>query len=351
MPIRDNFYDSDKNNFSPRLSAGVSDQRRRRRSARASGCSTAPASSRIASSRSRTTSSAAACRPADVPNNGLAYPVDPRSSATCCRSAATRTNTRTSTTCSTAPACRANCRATINLTVGYTGSQGKDMFLRGVGNTLDPVTRAAAGAQRYGQIDYKTSGCVDGLVINGNADHRLRHGASYNALQIERDAPVPLGLHRRPAVSVLAQPRHDPGLERSGDDAEHVRLRDRVRHQPAGHPAHVQRLAGLPAAVRGSAGRAAGASAASSTPAAACRSTSPSAGPTTRTVNGATVTNIPGGNSRGTQRPDLVPGVDPYLKRRRALAQPGGVRRRRSPARSATCRATSCAARVSGRPT
>ena len=36
------------------------------------------------------------------------------------------------------------------------------------------------------------------------------------------------------------------------------------------------------------------------------------------TVAGATVVNIPGGNSRGTQRPDLVPGVDPYLK--------GGVR-------------------------
>jgi len=32
------------------------------------------------------------------------------------------------------------------------------------------------------------------------------------------------------------------------------------------------------------------------------------------TVNGATVVNIPGGNSRGTQRPDVVPGVDPYLK-------------------------------------
>ncbi len=37
------------------------------------------------------------------------------------------------------------------------------------------------------------------------------------------------------------------------------------------------------------------------------------------TVNGVTVTNIPGGNSRGTQRPDLVPGVDPYL-------DSGGVR-------------------------
>ena len=36
--------------------------------------------------------------------------------------------------------------------------------------------------------------------------------------------------------------------------------------------------------------------------------------PDNATVNGATVTNIPGGNSRGTQRPDLVPGVDPYLK-------------------------------------
>ena len=59
---------------------------------------------------------------------------------------------------------------------------------------------------------------------------------------------------------------------------------------------------------------AAGASAASSTRAAACRSTSTISRPDNATVNGATVTNIPGGNSRGTQRPDLVPGVDPYLK-------------------------------------
>jgi hypothetical protein len=37
------------------------------------------------------------------------------------------------------------------------------------------------------------------------------------------------------------------------------------------------------------------------------------------TVTGVTVTNIPGGNSRGTQRPDLVPGVNPYI-------EDGGVR-------------------------
>jgi hypothetical protein len=36
--------------------------------------------------------------------------------------------------------------------------------------------------------------------------------------------------------------------------------------------------------------------------------------PDTVSIAGATVTNVSGGNSRGTQRPDLIPGVDPYLK-------------------------------------
>ena len=54
----------------------------------------------------------------------------------------------------------------INLTVGYTGSQGKDMFLRGVGNTLDVNTRARP-VPSFGQIDYKTAGCVDGLSVAG----------------------------------------------------------------------------------------------------------------------------------------------------------------------------------------
>jgi len=49
----------------------------------------------------------------------------------------------------------------VNLTIGYTGSQGKNMFLRGVGNTLDFNTRARQ-VPSYGQVDYKTSGCLDG---------------------------------------------------------------------------------------------------------------------------------------------------------------------------------------------
>ena len=69
-------------------------------------------------------------------------------SATCCRFAATRTTARTSTTCSTASASSRELPGEINLTVGYTGSQGKDMFLRGVGNTLDFNTRTRLAPQR-----------------------------------------------------------------------------------------------------------------------------------------------------------------------------------------------------------
>ena len=72
--------------------------------------------------------------------------------------------------------------AVTNLTVGYTGSKGKDMFLRGVANTLDLGTRTRL-APAFGQIDYKTSGCVDGLIINGQALKGCGE-ASYDALQL-----------------------------------------------------------------------------------------------------------------------------------------------------------------------
>ena len=70
----------------------------------------------------------------------------------------------------------------VNLTIGYTGSRGKDMFLRGVANTLDFNTRTRQ-QPTYGQIDYKTSGCLDGLVINNQATQGCGR-ASYDALQL-----------------------------------------------------------------------------------------------------------------------------------------------------------------------
>ena len=53
-------------------------------------------------------------------------------------------------------------------------------------NTFDNVTRVRP-VPAVGQVDYKTSGCLDGLVINGNAISGCGE-ASYNALQIGADA-------------------------------------------------------------------------------------------------------------------------------------------------------------------
>ena len=84
----------------------------------------------------------------------------------------------------------------INLTVGYTGSQGKDMFLRGVGNVLDPVTRVRL-VPSYGQIDFKTAGCVDGISLGGVYPITGCGTASYDALQLGAVAAVPRRPERR----------------------------------------------------------------------------------------------------------------------------------------------------------
>ena len=82
---------------------------------------------------------------------------------------------------------------------------------------------------------------------------------------------------------------------------------------PAGHPAYVQRLAGVSDSGRG---HLAGRLARWRHPERAQRCAHQRDDQPRRQRDGQrqTVTNIPGGNSRGTQRPDVVPGVDPYLK-------------------------------------
>ena len=199
----------------------------------------------------------------------------------------------------------------INFTAGYTGSQGKDMFLRGVGNILNVNTRARP-EPTYGQIDYKTAGCVDGLTIAGYPVSGCGY-ATYDALQLSVTRRFQTGFTGGFQYQYLAKPRHHAGFERGRDDAEHVRLRERVRHQPAGHPEHVQRLARLPDSRRGRSHRRMAHRRDLQCPERRANQRR-DVRPDNATVNGATVTNIPGGNSRGTQRPDLVAGVDPYLK-------------------------------------
>ena len=307
----DNFYNPDKNNFAPRLSAvyRIDDKTVFRTGF---GLFYGPGQFEDRIQPIENAIERRRLGAADVPNNGLAYPVPPSSYLNALSIRGYTHNRPDEYNMQYGASVSRELPGAVNFTIGYTGSRGKDMFLRGVANTLDFNTRARQ-QPTYGQIDYKTSGCVDGLVINNQAISGCGR-ASYDALQLSATRRFRAGFTGGVQYQVLEEQGHDAGLERGGDFAEHVRLRDRVRHQPAGHPAHVQRLAGLPHSRARVSGAAAGAWAASSTRAAACPSTSSSAARDNATVNGATVTNIPGGNSRGTQRPDVVPGVDPYLK-------------------------------------
>ena len=99
----------------------------------------------------------------------------------------------------------------INLTVGYTGSRGKDMFLRGVSNILEFNTRVRPDPA-VGQVDYKTSGCLDGLVINGKSITGCGY-ASYDALQISTTRRFQSGFTGGMQYQVLAKQGHDAGLE------------------------------------------------------------------------------------------------------------------------------------------
>jgi hypothetical protein len=199
----------------------------------------------------------------------------------------------------------------LNLTVGYTGSRGKDMFLRGVANTFDNATRQRE-APSVGQVDYKTSGCVDGLVINGNALSGCGR-ASYDALQVGLTRRFRSGL----SGGLQYQYSRNEGTTQGSNEAATASNTFDYNSEFGTNPTD------LPHSFNGSlvymlpfSGPVLGGwrvggilNARSGVPINVTI-----ARPDTVAVGGVTVANIPGGNSRGTQRPDLVPGVNPYLK-------------------------------------
>ena len=125
------------------------------------------------------------------------------------------------------------------------------MFLRGVGNMLDPVTRVRP-VPSYGQIDFKTAGCVDDLSLDGHyADQRLRHAPATT-----RCSSAPRGASAAGFTGGFQyQFSRNKGTTQGSNEAATAQntfdFELGVRHQPAGHPAHLQRLARLPAARRG----------------------------------------------------------------------------------------------------
>ncbi len=160
---------------------------------------------------------------ADVPGGGLQYPVDPATYRNLLSVRGYTHERPDEYNIQYGASVSQELPGAVNLTVGYTGSRGKDMFLRGVANTLALTPPLVRLAPSVGQVDYKTSGCVDELTINGNPITGCGY-ASYNALQLSAHAAVPRRPDRRPPVSVLPQQGDDAGVERGGHDAEHVRL-------------------------------------------------------------------------------------------------------------------------------
>jgi len=306
----DNFYDADKNNFAPRVSAAY--EINHKTVVRAGfGLYYGPGQfeDRIqpienAIERRRVGAS-------DVPSNGLAYPV----------SAETLRNTLSirgythhrpdEYNMQYGTSVSRELPGEINLTVGYTGSRGKDMFLRGVGNILIPATRTRL-TPSVGQVDYKTSGCLDGLTINGFPITGCGR-ASYDALQV--------GLSRRFRAGFTGglqyQYSRNKGTTQGSNEAATTQntfdydTEYGTNPQDIPHTVNGSLVYQLPGSGFWVGGWRVGGivNARSGVPINVTINR-----PDNITVSGATVVNIPGGNSRGTQRPDLVPGVDPYLK-------------------------------------
>ena len=314
-PDPDNFYDADRNNIAPRVSLayqlspktvvrggfgffygpGQFEDRIQ------------PIENFIERRRAQT---------ADVPNNGLAYPFTGINLGNLLSVRGYTHRRPDEYNVQYGVSVSRELPGEVNFTAGYTGSQGKDMFLRGVGNTLDFNTRTRL-APTVGQVDYKTSACLDGLVISGQPVSGCGY-ATYDALQMSATRRFRSGF----TGGMQYQYSRNRGTTQGSNEAATAQntfdyeTEYGINPQDIPHTFNGSLVYLLPGEGLLKGGWRVGGivNARSGVPINVVISR-----PDNATVNGVTVTNIPGGNSRGTQRPDLVPGVDPYLNS-------GGVR-------------------------
>ena len=306
----DNFYNPDKNNVSPRFSAAF--QLNEKTAIRGGfGLFYGPGQFEDRIQPIENFIERRRVGAADVANNGLAYPVAPSVYQNILSIRGYTHERPDEYNVQYGVSVSRELPGAVNLTVGYTGSQGKDMFLRGVGNTLDFNTRARQ-APTVGQVDYKTSGCPDGLTINGQAIHGCGY-ASYDALQISGSRRFRSGL----SGGLQYQYSRNKGTTQGSNEAATAgntfdyETEYGTNPQDIPHTFNGSLVYQIPGAGFWTGGWRVGGivNSRSGVPINVTISR-----PDNVTVNGVTVTNIPGGNSRGTQRPDLVPGVNPYLK-------------------------------------
>lgn len=307
--VSDGFYDADKNNVSPRLSATY--QLNDKTALRAGfGLFYGPGQFEDRIQPIENYIERRRVQAADVPNNGLQYPIPPSQLASLLSIRGYTHYYPNEYNRQYGFSVQRELPSAINLTVGYTGSQGKDMFLRGVGNILDPVTRVRP-VPSFGQIDYKTAGCVDGLTIANYPVSGCGY-ASYDALQVSMTRRFQAGF----TGGFQYQYSRNRGTTQGSNEAATTQntfdyeTEYGINPQDIPHTFNGSLVYQLPGSGFWSGGWRIGGifNGRSGVPINVTI-----ARPDNATVNGATVTNIPGGNSRGTQRPDLIPGVDPYL--------------------------------------
>jgi hypothetical protein len=306
----DNFYDSDTNNFAPRVSAVY--QLNEKTAIRGGyGIFYGPGQFEDRIQPIENFIERRRVQSTDIPNNGLAYPVDPSVYRNLLSIRGYTHRRPDEHNIQYGVSLSRELPGLVNLTVGYTGSKGRDMFLRGVANTFNNATRARP-VPAVGQVDYKTSGCVDGLVINGNAISGCGE-ASYDALQISVSRRFHAGL----TGGLQYQYSRNEGTTQGSNEAATASNTFDYNTEFGVNPADIPHtfngslIYALPFNGIWAGGWRVGGilNARSGVPINVTISR-----PDTLTISGVTVTNIPGGNTRGTQRPDLVPGVDPYLK-------------------------------------
>ena len=306
----DNFYDADTNNFSPRLSAAF--ELTPKTALRAGfGLFFGPGQFEDRIQPIENSIERRRVQTADIPSNGLAYPVSPAVYQNILSIRGYTHERPDEYNMQYGVSVSRELPGAVNFTIGYTGSQGKDMFLRGVSNTLDFNTRLRQ-TPAVGQVDYKTSGCLDGLMINGQAINGCGR-ASYNALQMSATRRFRAGF----TGGLQYQYSRNKGTTQGSNEAattqntfdyetEYGTNPQDIPHTFNGSLTYLIPGEGL---LKGGWRVGGIVNARSGVPINVIISR-----PDNVTVNGATVTNIPGGNSRGTQRPDLIPGVNPYLK-------------------------------------
>ena len=304
------FYDADKNNISPRLSAAfeINDKTALRAGF---GLFYGPGQFEDRIQPIENYIERRRVQQADIPNNGLQYPV---SSAQLANLLSIRGYTHhypTEYNVQYGLSLSRELPGEVNFTIGYTGSQGKDLFIRGVGNTLNINTRVRP-IPSYGQIDYKTGGCVDGLTIAGYPVSGCGR-STYDALQLSLTRRFRAGF----TGGLQYQYSRNEGTSQGSNEAATTQntfdyeADYRTNPQDIPHTFNGSLVYLIPGEGNWTGGWRVGAivNARSGVPINVVMSR-----PDNATVGGVTVTNIPGGNSRGTQRPDLVAGVDPYLR-------------------------------------